>query len=181
MSVSPCNSSGYRTARLLLAALGILVLCGCGYRFGTGVVESPFPADLKTVVVESAVNNTTITGIETELTNGLRQEFAVGQGLRPVRSSGDTVLKTVISSYSDTPPTYKADGKELIRIGTLNITCTLSRSDTTKVIWSKDLNSSYNYTVTDTIPETLTNRRRAISRMIKHLIPRIYQSLHNAF
>lgn len=181
MRGSLLNGSGYRLAWVALSALGILVVYGCGYRFGTGVVASPFPPELKTVVVESAVNNTTVTGIETELTNDLRQEFAVGRGLAPVRSGGDTVLKTVIASYGDTPGTYKADGKELIHIGTLNVECSLSRSDTNQVIWSRNLASSHNYTVTDTISETLTNRRRAISRMIKNLIPRIYQSMHNAF
>lgn len=175
------NGSGFRSARIVVCTLGVLALCGCGYRFGTGVVASPFPPELKTVVVESAVNNTTVTGIQTELTNDLRQEFAVGQGLEPVRSGGDTILRTVIASYSDTPGTYKADGKELIRIGTLNVACSLTRRDTNKVIWTKDLASAHNYTVSDTISETLTNRRRAISRMIKNLVPRIYQSLHNSF
>jgi hypothetical protein len=136
---------------------------------------------MKTVVLESAVNNTTITGIETELTNDLRQEFAVGRGLRPVRSDGDTVLKSIIASYTDTPASYKADGKELTRIGTLSVRCSLSRADTNKVMWNKDLSASHMYTVTDTISETLTNRRRAISRMIKHVIPRIYRSLHDDF
>ena len=175
------KGSGSGATRFVLAAFVVLVICGCGYRFGTGVGQSPFSPELKTVILESAANNTTITGIETELTNGLRQEFAVGNGLKPVRSDGDTILRTVISSYVDTPASYKADGKELTRIGTLSATCSLSRSDTNKVIWNKDLAASYMYTVTDTISETLTNRRRAISRMIKHLTPRIYQSLHNAF
>ena len=173
--------SGYAATRLILSAISVMVVFGCGYHFGTATAESPFPPELKTVVLESAVNNTTITGIETELTNDLRKEFAVGRGLRPVRSEGDTILKTIISSYVDTPASYKADGKELTRIGTLSVTCSLSRADTRKVIWTKDLSTSYMYTVTDTISETLTNRRRAISRMINSLTPRIYRSLHDDF
>ena len=175
------DRSGYPATRLILTAISVMVVFGCGYHFGTATAEKPFPPDLKTVVLESAVNNTTVTGIETELTNDLRREFAVGRGLTPVRNGGDTSLKTVISSYVDMPASYKADGKELTRIGTLSVTCRLSRADTAKVLWAKDLSTSYMYTVTDTISETLTNRRRAISRMISDLIPRIYRSLHDDF
>lgn len=175
------DRSEYPATRLFLCVISVMLVSGCGYHFGTGTAESPFGPELKTVVLESTVNNTTITGIETELTNDLRREFAVGRGLKPVRTGGDTFLKTIISSYMDTPASYKADGKELTRIGTLSVTCNLSRTDTRKVIWSKDLATSYMYTVTDTISETLTNRRRAISRMISDLTPRIYRSLHDDF
>jgi outer membrane lipopolysaccharide assembly protein LptE/RlpB len=162
-------------------AVTILTVAGCGYRFSGGPRENPFPPDLKTIVLESAVNNTTITGIETELTNDLRREFALSTRLEPVNSGGDVILKTVIAAYEDTPATYKADGKELTRIGTLRIACSLGRADTKAVLWSKRLASSYVYTVTDTIAGTLANRRRAISQMIKDLIPRIHRSLYDNF
>jgi outer membrane lipopolysaccharide assembly protein LptE/RlpB len=165
----------------VLAAAAVLFVLGCGYRFGGGPAENPYPADLKTILLESAVNTTTITGIETELTNDLRQEFALGARLQPVRTGGDVVLKTVITDYSDTPSTYRADGKELTRMGTLKVACTLARSDNSKVLWQKDLSASYPYNVTDTISGTLTNRRQAISRMIKDLIPSIHRSMYDNF
>ncbi len=173
-----------RSKRIFLTALGVVglsIVSGCGYRFTGGPQDSPFPADIKTIVINSAVNNTTITGIETELTNDMRNEFALGTRLKPVRDGGDVILKTVIASYEDMPATYKADGKELTRIGTLRIQCNLERAESKKSLWQKDFSSSYSYLVTDSISGTLSNRRRAISRIIKDLIVRIHGSLYDNF
>ncbi|MBI5570655.1 MAG: hypothetical protein HY914_11985 [Desulfomonile tiedjei] len=167
--------------RWLLSAAACLMLVACGYHFSGTSTAGLFPPDVKTIVLESVVNNTTVTGIETELTNGIRQEFALAKGLSPVRSGGDVALKTVIASYEDTPSMYKADGKELTRIGTLSLRCKLEKSDSNKLMWKKDLAASCPYTVTDTISETLTNRRAAISHMIKDLVPRIRSALYDDF
>jgi hypothetical protein len=98
-----------------------------------------------------------------------------------VRNSGDAILKTVIHSYEDTPSMYRADGKELTRSGVLRVVCILERSDSKKVLWKKDLFGSSTYDVTDTIAGTLSNRRRAISRIIKDLVPRIHRSMYDNF
>ncbi|MGO9118051.1 MAG: LPS assembly lipoprotein LptE [Desulfomonilaceae bacterium] len=181
MNQSTRSKSTVQLIRLGLPVAALALLFGCGYRFAGAPTDNPYPPDLKTVVLESAVNNTIVTGIETELTNELRQEFALGTGLTPVRSGGDAILKTVISSYVDTPSTYKADGKELTRIGVLRIECSLQRADSNKVLWQKELSSSYPYNVTDTISETLSNRRRAISKMIKDVTPRLHRSMYDNF
>ncbi len=175
------KSSILSIARLIVPAAGLLLLFGCGYRFSGGPGDNPFPPDIKTIVLESAVNKTSVTGIETELTNELRQEFAVGTGLKPVRNDGDVILKTVIASYEDTPSSYKADGKELTKTGILRVASTLHRADTNKLLWQRELAASYPYNVTDTISETLSNRRRAISRMIKDISPRLHRSLYDHF
>lgn len=161
--------------------LAALVLLGCGYRFSGGSGDSPYPPELKTIVLESAVNSTTVTGIETEFTNALRREYALGTRLTPVASGGDLILKTLIASFEDTPSAYRADGKEATRIGTLKVICTLDRADSKKTLWKKDFSASYTYDVTDSITETLSNRRRAISRIIKDLIPRIHRSMYDSF
>lgn len=167
---------------LPVSAVVVLVLVtACGYRFTGSPIENPYPPELKTITIESAVNNTTVTGIEVELTNELRQEFALGTRLKAVRSGGDVILKTNIAVYEDTPSTYRADGKELTRIGTIRVACTLERADSKKLLWRKDLAESYPYNVTDSIGATLANRRQAISRMIKDLIPRIHRSLYDNF
>jgi hypothetical protein len=172
-------SSGWSLVVALALSLPV-VTSGCGIHFSGGPGDTPFPPNIKTIVLESAVNNTTITGIETELTNDLRDEFALGTRLNPVRSGGDVTLKTVIADYQDTDSTYKAEGKELIRIGTLKVQCALEKADTKKILWKKDFVASNTYNVTD-IAETLANRRRAISRMIKDLIPRIHSSMFDNF
>ncbi len=173
--------SSVRIIRFGVPVAALALLLGCGYHFAGAPKDNPYPPELKTIVLESAVNNTTVTGIETELTNELRQEFALGSGLTPVRSGGDTILKTIIASYVDTPSMYKADGKELTRIGVLRVECSLQRADNNKALWKKDFSSSYPYNVTDTISETLSNRRRAISRMIKDITPRIQRSMYDNF
>jgi len=170
-----------RGLTMLGVVMAAVMIAGCGYHFSGGPKDFPFPADVKTVVLESAINNTTITGIETELTNDLRREFALGTGLKPVGSGADAILKTVISSYDDATTMYRADGKELTKIGTLRVACSLGRTSTKEVLWHKRLSSSYVYTVTDTITGTLANRRRAISRMIKDVVPRIQRSMYDNF
>jgi hypothetical protein len=177
------NNGSFITAlRALPFLLAILFLAGaCGYRFSGPPGKAPFPADIKTIVIKSITNNTTITGIETELTNDLRNEFALGSRLTPVRSGGDVTLNTMIESYWDTPATYKADGKELTRIGTLNVLSSLERSDSKETLWKKNFSSSYSYLVTESISGTLTNRRQAISRMIKDFVVRIHSALYDDF
>jgi hypothetical protein len=175
------KSDPFSIVRLIVAAASLLLVFGCGYRFTGGQEDNPFPPEIKTVVLQSAVNKTIVTGIETELTNELRQEFAVGTRLKPVRSDGDSILKTIIASYEDTPSSYKADGKELTRTGILRVASSLNRADNNKVLWQRELAASYPYNVTDTISETLSNRRRAISRMIKDVIPRLHRSLYDHF
>lgn len=175
------NPASRGVVRAVFTLYLCFVLAGCGVRFSGGPGETPFPPDIKTIVLESAVNNTTVTGIETELTNGLRDEFALGTRLNPVRSGGDVTLKTIIAGYEDTPSTYRADGKELTRIGTLRILCSLEKPAASAVLWKKDFSASNTYNVTDTIGATLSNRRRAISEMIKDLIPRIHRSIYDNF
>jgi len=170
-----------RQFRLGLVLVTLLFVSSCGYHFSGAPEDTPFGADIRTIVVKSAVNNTTVTGIETELTNDLRKEFALGSRLKAVRSGGDVILNTVIASYVDTPATYKADGKELTRIGTLRVSCDLQRSDSKEKLWKKGFSSSYTYIVTDSLSGTISNRRRAISKIIKDLIVRIHQSLYDNF
>lgn len=178
----PSPPSSYRRLAALIVLGGtILVMTSCGYRFSGAPEESRFPPDVKTCVVESARNQTTLTGIETELTNDLRNEFALGTRLNLVRNGGDAIFRTVIHSYEDTPSMYRADGKELTRSGVLRVVCVLERSDSKKVLWKKDLFASSTYDVTDTIAGTLSNRRRAISRIIKDLVPRIHRSMYDNF
>ena len=164
---------------LLLASL--VFMGGCGYRFSGGTETTPFPADIKTVEIRSAINNTTITGIETELTNDMRHEFALGSKLKPVRTGGDVILNTLIGAYQDTPAAYMADGKELTRMGTLKLQCHLERAESKQVLWKKDFLASRTYLVTDSISGTLDNRRHAISQMIKDLIVRVQSSLYDDF
>ncbi len=179
--ITPPHRSGNRRPWKRLILVAIAALTGCGYHFSGAPGDTPFSPNIKTIEIRSARNDTTITGIETELTNRLRNEFAVGTRLEPVRSGGNVILNTIIASYKDTPAAYQADGKELTRIGTLKVLCNLDLADRKKTIWQKTLSSSHSYLVTDSISETLANRRKAISTMIDNLIVRIHGSLYDNF
>jgi hypothetical protein len=174
-------AQGPRLSFCILIILLFLEVLGCGYKFGESSKPSIFPAGAKTILIESAANNTVITGVETELTNELRREFALDSKLTQTFKNGDVILKPVISSYDDTPSAYRADGKELTRVGTLRVNCALLLPHNNRNIWKNDFASSYTYTVTDSIQGTLSNRRRAISQMIRDLTPRIQRSIYDSF
>ena len=179
--MTPLRLSVNSLGLISLSCVCLLVISGCGYHFGTGPTKSPFPPELKTIELRSAVNNTAITGIEAELTNGLREEFALGTRLRQVRSGGHMILSTTISAYQDNPVTYKADGKELTRVGVLQVKCRLERPDSKQPLWSEDLSARRTYLVAETASETLSNRRKAITLMIKDLVVRVSRALYDSF
>lgn len=161
--------------------ISVLAVSSCGYKFGESSKPAVFPKNAKTILIESALNNTVISGVETELTNELRREFALDSKLTQTFDNGDVVLRPVIASYDDIPSAYRADGKELTRIGTLRVSVSLLLPPTNRSIWKNDFAASYSYTVTDSIQGTLTNRRRAISQMIRDLTPRIRRSIYDSF
>ena len=97
---------------ILLILMIFLFAQGCGYKFGEASKPAILPSNAKTILIESAVNNTVITGVETELTNELRREFALDPNLKSTVDDGDVDLKTVITSYDDTPSAYRADGQK---------------------------------------------------------------------
>ncbi len=165
----------------LAAFVAITAVAGCGYRFSGSRGDSPFPPSLKTISVNSAVNNTVVTGIETELTNELRREYSLGTAMKMVPDGADVYLKTIIVSYDDTPSAYRADGKELTRIGVIKVHTDLEKSQDKQSLWKKDFSASYTYTVTDSIAGTLSNRRKAISQMIRDLTPRIHRAMYDNF
>ncbi len=164
-----------------IGCAAVFLVAGCGYRFSGAPGTSPFPPETKTIVIRSAKNNTNISGIEVEVTNALRSEFAMDSRLEPVRSGGDLILRTVIVEFADAPSAYKADGKELTRSATLKVLCTLERADSSQVLWKRTLLATGTYDVTGSISETVTNRQRALSSMIADLVPRIHRSMYDDF
>jgi hypothetical protein len=167
---------------IIPALVGLLVtFTACGYHFGPKSDDAPLSKDVARLTIASVINNTTITGIETELTNELRNEFALSSRIKLVASDGDAVLTTLVESYKDTPVAYKADGKELTRVGSLSVICSLVKSASKEVRWKRDFSSSHSYLVTDSISVTLSNRRKAISHIIRDLVVRIQSALSDGF
>jgi TolB-like protein len=158
------------------------VLCnGCGYRFTGGAVDNPYPREIKTIVIESVINSTTIRGLETELTNRLRREFALANRLTPVRSEGDLVLATEITAYEETAAAFDAKGKEITRNGVLRVSLRLKKSETGDILWRQRFSASSTYNVASSITDTLTNQRQALSRMIEEIAPDIHRAMYEQF
>jgi hypothetical protein len=173
------NASRFTAVSIVVGVA--LSMAACGYRFGPKGDSSPVSKDVVRLMVASVVNNTTITGIETELTNELRKELALSSRVSLVTSGGDATLTTLVESYRDTPVAYKADGKELTRVGALSVLCALVKEESKEIRWKRDFSSSHSYLVTDSITVTLSNRRRAISHIIRDLVIRIQSSLSDDF
>ncbi len=159
----------------------LLFISGCGYQFTGVAADNPFPEEIKTIVISSSSNNTTIRGLETELTNQLRGEFGLGSRLRPVRSNGDATLSTDILSYEETVSAFNAAGKEITRKGALTIMCSLKNSKSGKILWQRNFSASSTYNVAASITDTLTNQRQALSRMIKEIVPDVHRSMYQKF
>jgi hypothetical protein len=73
---------GLQQSILLILNILVVVTVGCGYKFGEASKPAVLPPNTKTILVGSAVNNTVITGVETELTNEMRREFALDTKLK---------------------------------------------------------------------------------------------------
>jgi hypothetical protein len=158
-----------------------LSLSACGYRFTGGAQDNPYPDKIKTIVINSVANNTTIRGLETELTNRLRREFALDDRLTPVRSQGDVVLSTKITSYEETASAFDAEGKEITRKAALRIMCGLKEPGARDYLWERNFSASSTYNVASSITDTLTNQRQALSRMIREIAPDVRRGLYDRF
>jgi hypothetical protein len=100
--------------RAALAALGALVVHGCGYALvGTG--RGILPEGTSSVFVETLVNDTPRVGLEQRLTDAVIREFAGRARLTPVpdRSAADVEISGRILSYQVNPVRFDDQGRAL--------------------------------------------------------------------
>ncbi|MEO8586131.1 MAG: LptE family protein [Acidobacteriota bacterium] len=96
---------------LPLLCLSLLNLSGCGYALvGTG--SSALPATVKTVYVKQFVNDTTVVGLESRLTDAILRELSVRGRLKPVADRGvaDAELTGNLTSCTVTPVRFDTNG-----------------------------------------------------------------------
>jgi len=87
------------------------VLPGCGYALvGTG--SSALPATVKTVYVAQFINDTTVVGLESRLTDAVIRELSARGRLKPVsdRGAADAELAGNLTSCTVSPVRFDTNG-----------------------------------------------------------------------
>ena len=121
--------------RLLLAALLVAGLPGCGYQF---VGESSLlPADARTIYVETFVNRSRDVGIDKELVTALRGEFYRRQQLQVVDHSeqADVIVSGVIRSLDTMVASVNRRDEVLQYESVLTLDVTLRRRQPNEILW----------------------------------------------
>ncbi|MDL2717412.1 MAG: LptE family protein [Acidobacteriota bacterium] len=105
------RTSGSFPFKEILLFCFLVGLFGCGYALvGTG--SSALPATVKTVYVRQFVNDTTVVGLESRLTDAILRELSVRGRLKPVsdRSSADAELAGNLTSCTVAPVRFDTNG-----------------------------------------------------------------------
>jgi hypothetical protein len=121
--------------RLLLAALLLAGLLGCGYQF---VGESSLlPADARTIYVETFVNRSREVGIDKELVTALRGEFYRRLQLQVVDHSeqADVIVSGVIRSLDTMVASVNRRDEVLQYESVLTLDVTLRRRQPNEILW----------------------------------------------
>ena len=122
-------------SRLLLAAIALIPLGGCGYQW-VGQ-SSLLPKDAQTVYVEPFINRSRDVGLEKELTSALRSEFYRGNQLRVVDASeqADIILSGVVRSLETTVASVNRNDEVLQYQSVLVLDATLRRREPNEILW----------------------------------------------
>ncbi|MBI4746436.1 MAG: LptE family protein [Deltaproteobacteria bacterium] len=124
-----------------ITAISLLALSACGYHLA-GTVSS-LPPDVKKIAIPLFSNKTLRPDIENQFTNALLDEFAKGKKVVVVGENvADAVVKGIITSFENTPISYKGgDVIQEYRV-TVRLEVSLIKKADESVIW-KDKNISY--------------------------------------
>jgi outer membrane lipopolysaccharide assembly protein LptE/RlpB len=104
-------SFSFKESFLVLFLSPVLSLAGCGYTLvGTGA--SALPPNVKTVWVPTFINDTTVVGVEQELTDAVLRELSARGRLKPSkdRTQADAELNGRLTSLSVTPVRFDTNG-----------------------------------------------------------------------
>jgi outer membrane lipopolysaccharide assembly protein LptE/RlpB len=116
----------------------LVLLSGCGYSLvGTGA--SALPPNVKTVWVPTFVNDTTVVGVEQELTDAVLRELSARGRLRPSRdrSQADAELSGRLTSLSVSPVRFDSQGLAVEYQVTVTATLVLLDRGTEKPLFAE--------------------------------------------
>jgi hypothetical protein len=183
----------------------MLLLAGCGYRFGGG---RSFAPELRTLGVEAFVNDTREVGVEKRLALAIEREFTIRGPLKVVNNplDGDLLLSGKVREVVDRPTAFNREDEVLIYQTTLALDLSLRRRDTHELLWeARGLKAASDYESVASVivttssefrrttlnPEDLGGftdiqlaeslRRQAMERIIGSLARDVYQQIMEDF
>jgi Lipopolysaccharide-assembly len=188
----------------MVVALGVLT--GCGYHFaGTG---RSFAPDIRTIGIETFVNETREHGVEKRLALAIEREFTIRGPLRvaSVPAEGDLVLSGRVHTAMDRPVAFNREDEVLIYETTVILDLELRRRATGELVWQvqnmrgvEDYESVPSVVVTtssDFRSSTLnaedlggltdiqlaeSRRRRSLDRIVANLAADVYNQIMEDF
>ncbi|MEK6725110.1 MAG: LPS assembly lipoprotein LptE [Deltaproteobacteria bacterium] len=168
---------GFRFIALICA----LTLPACGYHLA-GTVSS-LPPDVKKIAIPQFSNKTLRPDIENQFTNALLDEFAKGKKVEVVgESDADAVVKGIITSFENTPISYKGgDVIQEYRV-TVRLEVSLTKKADESVIW-KDKNISYfsEYKSDPDVAIAEANRDAAVRKIAVDVARQLYSNILEGF
>ena len=158
-----------------------LTFSACGYHLA-GTVSS-LPPDVKKIAIPQFSNKTLRPDIENQFTNSLLDEFAKGKKVEVVgENDADAVVKGVITSFENTPISYKGgDVIQEYRV-TVRLEVSLTKKADESVIW-KDKNISYfsEYKNDPDVAIAEANRDAAIRKIAVDIARQLYSNILEGF
>lgn len=156
-------------------------LPACGYHLA-GTVSS-LPPDVKKIAIPQFSNKTLRPDIENQFTNALLDEFAKGKKVEVVgENDADAVVRGVITSFENTPISYKGgDVIQEYRV-TVRLEVSLTKKADESVIW-KDKNISYfsEYKNDPDVAIAEANRDAAVRKIAVDIARQLYSNILEGF
>lgn len=163
--------------RLLLAAVlgACLASAGCGYR-PAGQGDGLQVLQGKTIAIPLFASKAYRPGLETLLTEGLVQEFALRSGGKVVTEEGDAdlLLSGTVTAYTSNPVSYTAADQIKEYRAEMTVTVALRDRASRKVLWQASLTENQDYPVETDIALQLNREKAAIREVCRNLARRIY-------
>ena len=135
---APGSFSFEEILRLFFVLLVSVSLTGCGYTLvGTGA--SALPPNVKTVWVPTFINDTTVVGVEQNLTDAVLRELSARGRLKPSkdRTQADSDLNGRLTSLSVSPVRFDTNGIAVEYQVTVTAVLTLVDRTTDKPIFTE--------------------------------------------
>lgn len=163
---------------LVILAIGE---AACGYHF-VGQ-ETNLPVDIKTLAIPLFANQTDQVGLESEITQALRERFISSKRL-VIREekSADLILKGKVKSFSTT--SVAVTKGLLVTSGyraMITIEIILKKHQDGQILWKDEISEGWNYPVGADLMQTDYNKKEAIRQIALLLADRVHETVLGGF
>lgn len=168
-------------SRLLIVIILVIGEAACGYRF-VGQ-ETNLPVDIKTLAIPLFANQTDQIGLESEITQALRDRFISSKRLAiREEKSADLILKGQVKSFSTT--SVAVTKGLLVTSGyraMITIEIILKRHQDGQILWKDEISEGWNYPVGADLMQTDYNKKEAIRQIALLLAERVHETILGGF